>query len=77
MIVSIICNLNGTEVETPRLYSMESGNSEEQEARRVVTSAEGMGSGAAADRLAAVRRRIGRLQGLSSLDELRRDRARD
>jgi hypothetical protein len=46
----------------------------EEQARRALTKAVGLEREAAARRLAEIRRIIGRLEGPSSLDDLRRDR---
>ena len=45
--------------------------------RRALTKAVGLDRGAAVRRLAEMRRIIGRLEGPSALDDLRRDRGRD
>ena len=49
----------------------------EEQARRALTKAVGMDREAAARRLTEIRRIIGRLEGPSILDDLRRDRGRD
>jgi hypothetical protein len=49
----------------------------EEEARRALASAVGLGREAAVRRLAEVRRRIGRLPDANSLNDLRLDRGRD
>ena len=49
----------------------------EEEARRALTAAVGLERDAAAERLAEIRRRIGRIADRSTLDDLRRDRRRD
>jgi hypothetical protein len=49
----------------------------EEQARRALTSAVGLDRQAAAERLAEIRRLIGRLEGPSIVDDLRRDRRRD
>lgn len=49
----------------------------EEEARRALAAAVGVDRERAIRRLAAIRQRVGRLEDSSSLDDLRRDRARD
>ncbi len=53
-----------------------SGISTEEEARRALTAAVGLDRLAASQRLAEMSRRIGKLEGVSTLDYLRRDRDR-
>ena len=73
----LIRNLDDAVIDALRRRAAASGTSMEEEARRALTAAVGLDRAAAADRLAAVRRRIGRVDGPSTLDDLRRDRARD
>jgi hypothetical protein len=49
----------------------------EEQARRALAKAVGMDRKAAARRLTEICRMIGRLEGPSTLDDLRRDRGRD
>ena len=49
----------------------------EEPARRALTKAVGLDREAAARRLTEIRRKIGRLEGPSIVDDLRRDRGRD
>ena len=49
----------------------------EEQARRALTRAVSLDRDTAARRLAEIRRMIGRLEGRSTLDDLRRDRGRD
>jgi plasmid stability protein len=53
------------------------GTSMEEQARRALTKAVGLDREAAARRLTEIRRKIGRLEGPSIVDDLRRDRGRD
>jgi plasmid stability protein len=70
----LIRNLDDAVIEALRRRAAAAGTSTEEEARRALAAAVGL---EAAYRLAEVRRRIGRLEGPSILDDLRRDRARD
>jgi hypothetical protein len=49
----------------------------EEQARRALSKAVGMDRAAAAQRLAEIRGMIGRIGGISALEDLRRDRDRD
>jgi len=73
----LVRNLDDAVIEALRRRAAASGTSTEEEARRALAAAVGLERGAAAQRLAEVRRRIGRLEGPSVVDDLRRDRARD
>jgi antitoxin FitA len=54
-----------------------SGTSMEEQARRALAKAVGLDREAALRRLDEIRRQIGRLEGESTLDDIRRDRRRD
>jgi len=73
----LVRNLDDAVIEALRRRAAASGTSTEEEARRALAAAVGLEREAAALRLAEVRGRIGRLEGPSVLDDLRRDRARD
>ncbi len=73
----VIRNLDAAVIEALRSRAAACGTSMEEQARRALTRAVGMEREAAARRLTEVRRIIGRLEGPSTLDDLRRDRARD
>ena len=73
----LVRNLDDAVIEALRRRAAVAGTSTEEEARRALAAAVGLDREAAAQRLAEVRRRIGRLEGPSILDDLRRDRARD
>jgi plasmid stability protein len=73
----IIRNIDSAVIEALRRRAAACGTSMEEQARRALTSAVGLDREAAAGRLAEIRRIIGRVEGPSSLDDLRRDRGRD
>jgi len=73
----LVRNLDDAVIEALRRRAAAAGTSTEEEARRALAAAVGLEREAAAHRLAEVRGRIGRLEGPSILDDLRRDRARD
>jgi plasmid stability protein len=73
----VIRNIDAAVIEALRRRAAACGTSMEEQARRALTKAMGMDREAAARRLSETRRLIGRLQGPSILDDLRRDRARD
>jgi plasmid stability protein len=64
-------------IEALRRRAAACGTSMEEQARRALTRAVGLDREAAARRLGEIRRIIGRLEGPSSLEDLRRDRSRD
>jgi len=72
-----IRNLDDAVIEALRRRAAAAGTSTEEEARRALAAAVGLERKAAAHRLADVRGRIGRLEGPSVLNDLRRDRGRD
>ena len=73
----MIRNIDPAVIEALRRRAAACGTSMEEQARRALTKAVGLEREAAARRLAEIRRIIGRLEGPSSLDDLRRDRGRD
>lgn len=73
----LIRNLDDAVLAKLRQRAAEAGTSVEEEARRALTASAGLTRQAALQRLDAVRAHIGRVPGPSSLDDLRRDRARD
>ena len=73
----VIRNIDTAVIEALRRRAAACGTSMEEQARRALTKAVGLEREAAARRLAEIRRIIGRLEGPSSLDDLRRDRDRD
>jgi len=73
----VIRNLDAAVIEALRRRAAACGTSMEEQARRALTKAVGLDRDAAARRLAEIRRLIGRLEGPSTLDDLRRDRDRD
>jgi plasmid stability protein len=73
----VIRNIDNAVIEALRRRAATCGTSKEEQARRALTKAVGLDRGAAVRRLAEMRRIIGRLEGPSALDDLRRDRGRD
>ena len=73
----VIRNIDTAVIEALRRRAAACGTSMEEQARRALASAVGLDRAAAARRLAETRRLIGRLEGPTSLDDLRRDRDRD
>lgn len=73
----LIRNLDEAVLVKLRQRAAEAGTSLEEEARRALAAAAGLTRDAALARLDAVRTQIGRVQGPSTLEDLRRDRARD
>jgi plasmid stability protein len=73
----VIRNLDTAVIEALRRRAAACGTSMEEQARRALTKAVGLDRDAAARRLGEIRRIIGRLEGPSTLDDLRRDRGRD
>jgi plasmid stability protein len=73
----VIRNLDAAVIEALRLRAAACGTSMEEQARRALAKAVGLDREAAARRLTEIRRMIGRLEGPSILDDLRRDRGRD
>ena len=73
----VIRNIDAAVVGALRRRAAACGTSMEEQARRALTKAMGMDREAAARRLAEIRRLVGRLEGPSSLEDLRQDRGRD
>jgi len=73
----LIRNLDDAVLTRLRQRAAEAGTSVEEEARRALATSAGLTRDAALERLDAVRAHIGRISGPSSLEDLRRDRARD
>jgi plasmid stability protein len=73
----VIRNVDAAVIEALRRRAAACGTSTEEQARRVLAQAVGLDREAAARRVAEIRRIIGRLEGPSTLDDLRRDRDRD
>ena len=73
----MIRNIDEAVVAALRKRAAASGTSMEEQARRALARAVGLDREAALRRLDDIRRRIGRLDGPSVVDELRRDRRRD
>jgi plasmid stability protein len=73
----VIRNIDAAVIEALRRRAAACGTSMEEQARRALTKAVGLDREAAARRLAEIRRKIGRLEGPSIVDDLRRDRGRD
>ena len=73
----VIRNVDAAVIEALRRRAAASGISTEEQARRALAHSVGLDREAAARRLAEIRRIIGRLEGPSTLDDLRRDRDRD
>ena len=77
MVQIVIRNIDNAVVDALRRRAAASGTSMEEQARRALARAVGLDREAAARRLADVRRSIGRIEGPSVIDDLRRDRDRD
>lgn len=73
----VIRNVDAAVIEALRQKAAVQGTSMEEQARRALAKAVGLDREAAARRLLDIRRLIGRLDGPSTLDDLRRDRDRD
>jgi plasmid stability protein len=73
----VIHNIDTAVIEALRRRAATCGTSMEEQARRALTEALGLDREAASRWLAEIRRIIGRLEGPSTLDDLRRDRNRD
>lgn len=73
----VIRNIDDAVLDALRLRAAEAGTSTEEAARQALAAAVGLGREAAIARLDAVRARIGRIEGPSTLDQLREDRRRD
>jgi plasmid stability protein len=73
----LIRNIDDAVLDALRRRAAEDGVSLEEETRRALAGSVGLSREAAVRRLDDIRARIGRLAGPSSLEDLRRDRARD
>ncbi|MFI4973369.1 MAG: plasmid stabilization protein [Caulobacterales bacterium] len=73
----LIRNLDDAVIDALRGRAREHGSSVEEEARRALAAAVGLSRAEALRRVQALQARIGRLPGETSLEILRRDRARD
>jgi plasmid stability protein len=73
----LVRNLDDAVIAALKRLAAASGTSTEEQARRALTQAVGLGRAAAIERIDKIRRDIGRLEGFPSLEELRRDRDRD
>jgi plasmid stability protein len=73
----LIRNIDDAVLDALRRRAGRQGVSLEQEARAALSRSVGLSREEAIARLAAVRRRIGKLKGASVLDDLRADRRRD
>ena len=73
----LVRNLDDAVIEALRRRAAASGISAEEEARRALAAAVGLDRGAASQRLVEMSQRIGKLEGVSTLEYLRRDRDRD
>jgi plasmid stability protein len=73
----LIRNLDDAVLEALRGRARERGSSVEEEARQALAASVGLTREEAVRRLDAIRAKIGRLSGPSTLDDLRADRARD
>jgi plasmid stability protein len=73
----VIRNIDDAVLAALRKRAAASGISMEEQARRALAKAVGLDREAALRRLDEIRRQIGRLEGGSTLDDLRHDRRRD
>jgi plasmid stability protein len=73
----VIRKIDAAVIEALRRRAASCGTSMEEQARRALTKAVGLDREAAARRLTEIRRKIGRLEGPSIVDDLRHDRGRD
>lgn len=73
----LIRNLDDAILEALRQRAADSGTSTEEEARRALAAFVGLSRKEALERLDAIRKKIGPLDGPTILDDLRRDRRRD
>jgi plasmid stability protein len=73
----LIRNLDSAVLDALRRRAGEHGSSVEEEARQALAASVGLTRAEAIRRLDAIRAKIGRIEGPSSLDDLRSDRARD
>jgi plasmid stability protein len=73
----LVRNLDDAVIAALKRLAAAAGTSTEEQVRRALTQAVGLDRAAAIERIDKIRREIGRLEGFSSLEELRRDRDRD
>lgn len=73
----VIRNIDAAVIEALRHRAAACGTSMEEQARRALAKAVGLDRESAVRRLAEIRRIIGRLEGPSTLDDVRRGRDRD
>jgi plasmid stability protein len=73
----LIRNIDGAVISALRQRAALSGTSMEEQARRALAKAVGLDREAALRRLDQIRGAIGRLEGDSIVDDIRRDRRRD
>ena len=73
----LIRNIDGAVISALRQRAALSGTSMEEQARRALAKAVGLDRDAALRRLDEIRGAIGRLEGDSIVDDIRRDRRRD
>jgi plasmid stability protein len=73
----VIRNIDDAVLEALRRRAAETGTSMEEEARRALAASVGLTRKEALQRLDAIRKRIGRVKGPSTVEQLRRDRHRD
>jgi plasmid stability protein len=73
----LVRNLDDAVIEALKRLAAAAGTSTEEQARRVLSRAVGLDRTAALQRIDEIRQSIGRLEGFSSLEQLRRDRSRD
>lgn len=73
----VIRNIDYAVIEALRRRAAACGTSTEEQARRALAQAVGLDREEAVRRLDAVRSRIGRLEGPTIVEDLRRDRNRD
>jgi len=73
----LIRNIDGAVISALRQRAALSGTSMEEQARRALAKAVGLDREAALRRLDEIRGAIGRLEGGSIIDDIKRDRRRD
>lgn len=73
----VIRNIDDSVLDALRHRAARAGTSTEEEARRALAESVGLAREAALERLNAVRERVGRVEGPTTLDQLREDRRRD
>jgi plasmid stability protein len=73
----LVRNLDDAVIAALKRLAAASGTSTEEQARRALTQAVGLDRAAAAERLAEIRRRIGRLAGPTLAEIIRQERDRE